>query len=259
MTYILRNGAAALLLSGLFACGGGSSAAGDSAATGAEQDWVVQSTFDRAFTVVQGVDYLPFQYKVDGCYARALYMSMELAAKGMESNAVFAFAQNGTALVVGQIQWGYHVAPMLEVGPDADHLVHMVIDPALSTTPLTEDQWVGDMGFQPDDPNHPYMLIVPGSDYAPYEATNDIAHEQKDTPDFAHLPPFKASDIQSACGVMFHYLQLEPGSDPQTIQTKQDKLVQRSTDLVAALAAANKLTADVDFSPDACRGASPPQ
>ncbi len=252
----MRKGPFALLFSSLLACGGGSSGTDDSSATGGEQDWVVQSAFDRAFTVVKGVDYLPFQYKVDGCYARALYMSMELAAQGMESNAVFAFAQQGTVLQVGPIRWGYHVAPMLEVGKDADHLVDMVIDPALSTKPLTEDQWVGAMGYQPDDANHPYMLIVPGSDYAPYEATHDIEHMQKDTPDFAHLPPFKASDVQSACGVMWSYIAIEPGSDQATIDAKHEKLIARSNDLVAKLADANKLTADIVFDEPTCRAGS---
>jgi hypothetical protein len=254
MTLISRCGFPALLLL-LAACGGTHA---DSTATGPEQDWVVQTTFDKAFHVVQGVDYLPFQYKVDGCYARALYMSMELAAQGMESNAVFAFARPGTALKVGSIQWGYHVAPMLEVGADAQHLVHMVIDPALSTKPLSQDEWVADMGFQPADPRHPRMLFVPGSDYAPAEAMNDTAHKNQDTPDFTHLPPFKAGDVQSACGVMWSYIKLEPGSTPDTIQKKQDKLVTRSGELVDALRAAGKLTAGAAFSPDTCRAGAQP-
>jgi hypothetical protein len=32
---------------------------------------------------VKSIDYLPFRYKADGCTARALYMSTELAAEGI--------------------------------------------------------------------------------------------------------------------------------------------------------------------------------
>jgi hypothetical protein len=237
---------------GLVACGGAPS--DDSHASAAsEQDWVVKSTFDKAFGIVQGVDYLPFQYKEDGCYARALYMSMELAAQGMESNALFAFARPGTELTVGDITWSYHVAPMLEVGSSAWKNVHMIIDPALSDQPLTQAQWVGKMGFPPGTPSAPQMLIVPGSDYAPYEAKNDLAHRNHDTPDFAHLPPFKTSDVQSACQVMFNYIALEPDAAQAAIQQKQTKLLTRSGALLDALRAGQKLDDDAVFSTVGCQ------
>ncbi len=255
-TFPLRCAAAMLLAaSTLMACRGGGS--DESAPAGStESDWVVQSAFDKAFTVVKGVDYLPFQYKVDGCYARALYMSMELAAKNIESNAVFAFARPGAPLVVGDIQWGYHVAPMIEVGTSADNAVHTVIDPALSDRPITEAQWVAMMGHAANESadQAPQMLFVPGSDYAPAEAVADTAHANFDTPNFQELAPFRTSDIQSACGVMHNYLTLEQGSSPDEVQRKQAKLLDRSTALLAALAANGKLTADMEFSASACAG-----
>lgn len=253
----VRSGVLALTLVGacmLQACGGSASDGGATAPGSTESDWVVQSAFDRAFTVVKGIDYLPFQYKVDGCYARALYMSMELASNDIESNAVFAFAQSGAPLVVGPIQWGYHVAPMIEVGTTAENAVHTVIDPALSSQPITQEQWVTMMGHPPSEPEsqRPTMLFVPGSDYAPAEAVADTSHADFDTPDFSHLAPFKASDIQSACGVMHGYLTLEQGSTPDEVLRKQTKLVARSVALVTALAAKGKLTADVAFSAETC-------
>lgn len=237
----------------LVACSG--SGAGSEAGSGStESDWVVKSAFDKAFTVVKGVDYLPFQYKVDGCYARALYMSMELAAKNIESNAVFAFAQPGAPLVVGDIQWGYHVAPMIEVGTSADNAVHTVIDPALSDRPITQEQWVAMMGHPANEAadQAPQMLFVPGSDYAPAEAIADTTHANYDTPNFHDLAPFKTSDIQSACGVMHNYLTLEQGSSADEVQRKQTKLLARSVALLTALAASGKLTSDVVFSAETC-------
>jgi hypothetical protein len=241
-----------LALSALLAAGLATSACGSSHDTSAdgidEQDWVVQSTFNRAYTIVRGVDYLPFNYKQDGCYARALFMSMELAANKMESDAVFAFAQDGTALVVGDIQWGYHVAPMLEVA-GMSGLTHMIIDPSLADKAITQDQWVALMGYAKDATDHPFMLVVPGSDYAPQEAIADVAHRQHDVTNFVHMPAFKASDVQNACQVMYAYIAREASA---TAAAKQQKLVARSDELVTALRANGKLVDDAPFDASAC-------
>ena len=81
----------AILGVALFACGTPDEtedalASGDAVVTG--------GTFGRASAIVRGIDYLPFEYQADGCYARALYMGMELAAEGIESNAIFVFAKD---------------------------------------------------------------------------------------------------------------------------------------------------------------------
>lgn len=243
----------------MLGAGACASPSGEQAAS-SNEDVVEQTTFDRASAIVNGVDYLPFQYKIDGCYARALYMSMELAAKGYESNALFAFARDGSVLQVGDVQWGYHVAPMLEVRSSQGTITNMVIDPALAARPLSQATWLADMGYAPTTPpdKMPSTLIVPGSDYAPQEALDDREHINQDTPDFSHLPPFKTSDIQSACGVMYQYLSREPGAAPDAVHTKQEKLIQRTTALVAALRGATKLTEDTTFSADDCRTAPAP-
>src|SRR5689334_17788201 len=115
MISFVRNsvGASALTLA-LVGCGGPTPTTVE--ATGpasSDQPLVSEATFNAAFRIVKAIDYVPFQYKVDGCYARALYMSMELASEGIESNAIFAFANEEAPLTVGDIQWSYHVAPML--------------------------------------------------------------------------------------------------------------------------------------------------
>jgi hypothetical protein len=233
------------LVAALAACGSGSSKGPESG----ESDWVVQSKFDEAYAVVQKVDYLPFNYKVDGCYARALYMSMELAVNKMESDSVFAFAQQGTVLTVGQIQWGYHVAPMLEVGDSQNNLVHMIIDPSLAKKPLSQDEWVQIMGYAPDASDHPQMLVVAGSEYAPREA---LSAKPGDVPSFKAMPPFKETDIQSACGVMFNYIALEPGQDNAATTEKQQKLISRTGELVDGLRAVGKVKGNAAFDSEAC-------
>jgi hypothetical protein len=219
------------------------------------QDLVTQSKFDQAFTVVKGIDYLPFDYPRDGCYARALYMSMELAAQGMESNEVFAFAKPGTALVLGATRWGWHVAPMLLVGTDEATAKHMVIDPAVASSPLAQDQWLAKLGKGPGTPadQAPDVVFVPGSDYASEAALADKANWDRDVVDFAHMPAFDVGDIQAACGVMHDYISREAKTTPDTVARKQTKVLARTPQLITALKAKNKLSGDPkSFSSDAC-------
>jgi hypothetical protein len=222
-----------------------------------QEKWETQAVFDQMDAVIEGIDYLPFQYRVDGCYARALYMSMELASNQLESNALFVFAPPGQSLVVGSVQWGYHVAPMIEVGSDPSSLVPMVVDPSMSSVPLTQQQGISQMGYPyPNEPDYPTTLMVPGSDYAPGEAENEPSYRNEDMPSFADLPPFHLADISNACAVMFSYVQDEgqlPGVT-EDVGAKQDRLVNRTSALVQALQAVGKLDANgPPFSPDNCR------
>jgi Glutaminase len=246
----MKNSLAALLLlsATTFACSGS-----DTAVSETEADVVSAATFTRAFGIVKAIDYLPFEYKEDGCYARALYMAMELAANGIESNSVFAFAQPNHRLRVGDVTWRYHVAPMLEVFAGSSP-IHRVIDPSISSAPLTEASWVEKMGFSSETPKEeaPEILFVPGSDYAPKAALTDVAHQNQDTPNFAALPPFNASDLQSACSVAFTYLALEPNRTRAQIDQKRAKLLKRSALFVKALSNAGKFNADIEFSADVC-------
>jgi hypothetical protein len=271
---------APLLAVTVFAVGCASANERDGQENVAEGKWVQQTTFDKMGEVIKTVDYLPWRYKADGCYARQLYMSMELASQGLESNAIFAFAQNGSPLVVGPITWRYHVTPLLNVGPDAEHLVPMVFDPAISpNAPLTRDQWVAAMGHGgPADLHPPRLQMVPGSDYlGVYDGFASPEWVDKDIPDFEHLPAFSTKSIQQACNVMYRYLKIEPAkpaapvstpseedieetvldpvaqNSPLTTAEKQAKLLDRTTALLAGLTAKEKLKADAVFSADACK------
>jgi hypothetical protein len=231
-----------LLLVAVAACSSPSEATRDG-----QQKSETATVFDEMFTVVQGIDYLPFQYKIDGCYARALYMSMELASNQMESNALFVFAPQGQSLVVGNVQWGYHVAPMIEVSDDAGSLTPTVIDPSLSTQPLTAQAWIAQMGYPyPDQPDYPTTLMVPGSDYAPNEAEAEQTFQNVDLPNFADLPAFHLADISNACAVMYTYIADEgqlPGVT-EDVASKQSRLVARTGQLVQALRDDGKLDAN---------------
>ncbi len=71
----------------------------------------------QAFKIVADINYIPFTYIVDGCYARALYMSMELAAQKIPSSAYYIF---GYLQPTDSVSWSYHVAPALQVEDGED-------------------------------------------------------------------------------------------------------------------------------------------
>lgn len=89
---------------------------------------------------------ITFEYKADGCYARAHRMKeiMEYGSKTCYKIVVFADIYNGKALTVpgcNSYGWAYHLAPLVQAGG-----VWYVVDPSLSSTPLTRSQWYALMG-----------------------------------------------------------------------------------------------------------------
>lgn len=89
---------------------------------------------------------IPFNFKGDGCYARAHRMRQIMESDGKTCYKIFVFADyyNDKLLNVpgcNNIGWGYHVAPLVYADGE-----WYVIDPSLSNTPLTRTQWYSIMG-----------------------------------------------------------------------------------------------------------------
>jgi len=246
--------AGAFLVSGL-GCESGENLEGGQWGQG-EFSLVQQATFNRAFEIVRGINYLPFAYKADGCYVRALYMSMELAAQQIESNSLFAFAKDGYPLYVEDLSWQYHVAPMLVVA--GEPLRWMIIDPALTSVPVTDLDWLHIMGRDKPEYAHavresqadvsPDMVFVPGSRYSVAGAGEEQQYVNKDLPDFPSLPPFEAADIAHACTVGMVYLTYEARNGASTTaeaSRKQTLLIRRTAELGRRLASAGKLSREL--------------
>ena len=215
-------------------------------------DLVTQARFDRAKNIVDGIDYLPYRYLFDGCTARALYMSMELAAEGIESSAIFAYADSGS-LRVRNASWGFHVAPMLVVGEDHEHAKRIVVDPSIDPAPLTEAQWIRRMGVgaEPGEPGYPRVFVVPGSDFWPADEASTLPNG--DVADFASLPAFHTIDILEACNVAYKWIGREPDLSEDGRDSKRSALVARSAKLVARLRARGKIEDTLDATLDVAR------
>lgn len=112
-----------------------------------------QEVFDR----LAANPNIPFDYPPDCCYARATEMVQMMDEMGVESGKVWTYASPGRALVPmtpgnqpvrfppnrrgEQVKWGYHVAPTVDVVQPDGSVRKMVMDPSLTSGPVTIEEW----------------------------------------------------------------------------------------------------------------------
>ena len=194
---------------------------------------VTSEQAQRAYDIISAIDYIPFHYTADGCYARALYMAMELAVNELPSSAQFI---EGELAPDDYTWWTYHVALMLLVG---DATEPTMIDPALATRPLPLHDWI--------DLSHPapgYRLFwVPGSVYASDEVLANTTQAPM-IESFAELPAFKPQDIADSCRWLHAYIGLEFNLSWPDRDAKRSRLIARTRTLLGELRSLGKLTID---------------
>lgn len=106
----------------------------------------VQDLYKKA----QAMKDIPFGYKQDGCYARAHVMSRRFEEMGISTQKVWI---KGKLFVPGtDIEWDYHVAPVVEVKEKDGKIQQYVIDPSLNSKAVTVDEWVASMGKKTNGP-----------------------------------------------------------------------------------------------------------
>ncbi|MCI0376143.1 MAG: hypothetical protein L0215_00910 [Gemmataceae bacterium] len=143
---------------------------------------------------------IPFQYVIDGCYARAHKMRWIITTKYRYCcEKVFSFAnQNDDTLAVKADKWGgccvtwwYHVAPLVRVrvriGRFIKLVLAMVIDPGMFDKPVLVSTWLSAQKNTACAANANVSMysIQPGSAYWPdnYQGTafgTDPAYTQTD-------------------------------------------------------------------------------
>ena len=99
---------------------------------------------------------LPFGYRQANCHNISHYISLLLASKGYQCAKIWAFAPvvystNNSRLIsftdkknispTGKIDWGYHVAPVLQVRI-GNKVRKMAIDPGLFKSPVRYRTWL---------------------------------------------------------------------------------------------------------------------
>lgn len=125
---------------------------------------------------------IPFDYPPDCCYARARVMCDEMEKKGFESQKLWseghlaAKKANGDAVTFPDrngapkaVTWHYHVAPIVNVEQPDGSVSPRVLDPSLSDTPLTVDEWKARCGVKPGETMD--KITPPNEDY-PFDPAN---------------------------------------------------------------------------------------
>lgn len=83
---------------------------------------------------------IPFDYALDGCFARALKMAKMLDDKGIITGKAFLMGRLFASTKYGPVSWRYHVAPVILV-KQPEGIKPYIIDPALFDHAVPYEQW----------------------------------------------------------------------------------------------------------------------
>ncbi len=106
----------------------------------------LQAEFDK----LAGNKIIPFEYIVDGCYARAHEMCDMMHQDNINTQKMFCMVENpyGSGKLTAenkymQAKWWYHVAPMVWAVDDQSKKVEpFIMDPSMAKTPLKPEDWI---------------------------------------------------------------------------------------------------------------------
>lgn len=108
------------------------------------EKYLTEEEVQDLFLKAKNMPDIPFGYKYDGCYARAHVMARRFEAMGIPTEKVWI---KGSLYVPGtDVQWNYHVAPVVSVKTKNGEIKKFVIDPSLNEKAVTVDGWVDSMG-----------------------------------------------------------------------------------------------------------------
>lgn len=127
------------------------------------------------------IDYcIPFQYVVDGCYARAHKMR-QIMAENYNVNCEKVFSYEGAtgflAVDAGEccVFWWYHVAPLVSVKSAGGGVTKWVVDPSMFNEPVSITTWTSAQENTSCSPsaNFGHYEITPGYVYTPGGGTDN--------------------------------------------------------------------------------------
>lgn len=101
------------------------------------------ATARRLFSEASDMDDIAWDYKEDGCYARAHLMARRFEEQGIEVDKVWIKGE--LSVPEAGIQWNFHVAPVVYVEDENGNVQKMVIDPSLMDGPVSVDEWSAKM------------------------------------------------------------------------------------------------------------------
>jgi hypothetical protein len=146
-----------------------------------------QSQLQAEFDKLGSREDIPFEYIVDGCYARAHLMSEEMSKDGINNAKIFCMVEDpyGKGKLTAEnkymkAKWWYHVAPVVfAVDEKSKQVEPFVMDPSMAKTPLKPEQWIHAMW---DEKTKIKVDLVRDLQYGPLEADGPNANFQESIP-----------------------------------------------------------------------------
>jgi hypothetical protein len=105
------------------------------------QKEVTPDQADEIFQEVAAMKDIPYRYVADGCYARAEIIAERLAKEGIIVDKVWA--EDGILKPNSDLEWNYHVAPVIWVHEKNGTYDRKVLDPSLEDHPVAVNEWLG--------------------------------------------------------------------------------------------------------------------
>lgn len=99
---------------------------------------------------------IPFDYALDGCFARAHKMAYLLDQKNIVTGKAFIQGRLFASTKYGPASWRYHVAPILLVEENGEKIPY-VIDPSLSDVAMKYEDWKNTISGGGKNPRNPKM------------------------------------------------------------------------------------------------------
>lgn len=100
-------------------------------------------TANRLFNEALAMEDIPWEYKTDGCYARAHLLARRFEEQGIHVDKVWI--RGDLSVPEEDIAWSFHVAPVVYVEDENGKVERMVIDPSLNNGPVSVDVWSASM------------------------------------------------------------------------------------------------------------------
>lgn len=91
------------------------------------------------FNKAKNMKDIAWKFKQDGCYARAHLMARRFEAEGVRVDKVWI--KGDLSVPDADVNWNFHVAPVVYVNEGKGPLKKMVIDPSLFDKPVTVEEW----------------------------------------------------------------------------------------------------------------------
>lgn len=126
------------------------------------KDFIDVETAYKLFEQARAMDNIAWDYKADGCYARAHLMAREFEKQGIHVDK--AWLKGDLGIPEENIEWNYHVAPLVYVKDKTGTITPMVIDPSVFHNPVPLDSWIKEISSNSfaklEKTNFPFPLNV---------------------------------------------------------------------------------------------------